>query len=156
MDIDASKRQDLFKIIRITMYSAAMHPIHLEQHLPHYFHYLGIIIEMIYELFLYFVAIHIVILYICTIYLNYDEGNLELLVNCLMQTIIYIWTLSMKLYFRRLRPKKLFDIMDFINRKYKLRSAKGNLIMIFMLFHSNFLKFLRIYLCYHGRLLGYV
>nr|AID61225.1 odorant receptor [Calliphora stygia] len=120
-----SERQDLFKYIRRTMYCADMHPIHMERQLPHFSRNLGIWLEFSFEIFLYFVTTHIAILYICTMYLNYQQGDLELLVNSLMQTIIYLWTIVMKLYFRRWQPKSLKDLIDFINFKYKTRSAIG-------------------------------
>lgn len=125
MDLDKIKRQDLFTFIRYNMYSADMISFHLEHRFPKFLSGLGILLELIFEIFLYFVTIHIVILYMCTIYLNYDKGDLELLVNCLIQTIIYWWTIIMKLYFRRLQPKSLEDLIDFINLKYKTRSAIG-------------------------------
>ncbi|KAM7361784.1 odorant receptor 83a-like [Cochliomyia hominivorax] len=125
MDSIKVKRQDLFKIIRRTMYFACMHPMDLKHQLPKFFSKLGSVLELIFELFLYFVSIHIVILYICTIYLNFDTGDLEFLVNCLMQTVIYLWTIAMKLYFRRLRPKTLKSLIDLISFRYKIRSAIG-------------------------------
>ncbi|KNC30410.1 putative odorant receptor 83a [Lucilia cuprina] len=125
-DLEAMvKRKDLFSFIRYTMYYADMYSFHLERHLPHLLSGLGILVELIFELFLYFVTVHIVILYMCTIYLNYHKGDLELLVNCLIQTIIYWWTIIMKLYFRRIQPKRLEDLIDFINLNYKTRSAIG-------------------------------
>ncbi|XP_023301661.2 odorant receptor 83a [Lucilia cuprina] len=125
-DLEAMvKRKDLFSFIRYTMYYADMYSFHLERHLPHLLSGLGILVELILELFLYFVTVHIVILYMCTIYLNYHKGDLELLVNCLIQTIIYWWTIIMKLYFRRIQPKRLEDLIDFINLNYKTRSAIG-------------------------------
>ncbi|KAM7361415.1 odorant receptor 83a-like [Cochliomyia hominivorax] len=125
MDLAEEKRQDLFSFIRITMYSANMCSLHLERRFPYFLKYAGIFVEFLFELFLYFVTIHIVVLYMCTIYLNYDKGDLELLVNCLIQTIIYYWTITMKIYFRRIRPKSLENLIDFINLNYKTRSAIG-------------------------------
>ncbi|XP_073819858.1 odorant receptor 83a-like [Musca autumnalis] len=118
-------RRDLFQFIRRTMYWAAMYPLHLNQLLPQYICGLGLFVEWIYELFLYLVSIHIAILYVCTIYLNYDSGDLELLVNCMIQTIIYVWTIVMKVYFRRVRPHQLEGLVDTINSEYRTRSAIG-------------------------------
>lgn len=107
------------------MYWAAMYPLHLDRRLPHYICGLGLFVECFFELFLYLVSIHIAILYVCTIYFNYDSGDLELLVNCMIQTIIYVWTIVMKVYFRRLRPHHLEGMVDTINVEYRTRSAIG-------------------------------
>ncbi|XP_073819856.1 odorant receptor 83a-like isoform X2 [Musca autumnalis] len=119
------ERQDLFQFMRRTMYWAAMYPLHLERFLPQRICSIGHLFELFYELFLYLVSIHIIILYVCTFYLNYHSGDLELLVNCMMQIIIYIWTLGMKLYFRRLRSDQLEELMETMNKQYRTRSAKG-------------------------------
>ncbi|XP_065372221.1 odorant receptor 83a-like [Calliphora vicina] len=126
MDWETSiKRRDLFRFIRFIMYYAYMHSFHLERCLPENLYDLGVLLELIWEIFLYFVAIHIVILYMCTFYLNYHKGDLELLVNCVMQIIIYLWSIIVKVYFRRLQSKRLEDLIDFINLNYKTRSAIG-------------------------------
>ena len=119
------KRQDLFGFIRCIMCYGIMFPLKLERYFPSILRYLAISLELICEIFLYFATIHIAILYMCTIYMNYDRGDLELLVNCLIQTIIYLWTILMKLYFRRLQPNRLQNLIDFINFKYSTRSAIG-------------------------------
>ncbi|KAM7362742.1 odorant receptor 83a-like [Cochliomyia hominivorax] len=119
------KRQDLFTIIRYTLYYAEMHSLHLEQRFPQRISFIGYLLELMWEIFLYFITIHIAILYMCTIYLNYYKGDLAFLVNCLMQTIIYLWAIFMKIYFRRLQPKLLEELIGFINLKYKTRSAIG-------------------------------
>ncbi|XP_065354556.1 odorant receptor 83a-like [Calliphora vicina] len=126
MDWETSiKRRDLFNFIRLIRYCANMCSFHLERRFPDNLYDLGVLLDLILEVFLNFVVIHIVILYMCTIYLNYHNDDLELLVSSLMQTIIYLWTIIVKLYFRRLRPKRLEDLIDFINLKYKTRSAIG-------------------------------
>ncbi|TMW48226.1 hypothetical protein DOY81_006697 [Sarcophaga bullata] len=141
------KRQDLFGFIRYIMCYGIMFPLDLKHYLPSNLKYLGIILEIICEIFLYFVTIHIAILYMCTIYMNYDRGDLELLVNCLIQTIIYFWTILMKLYFRRLQPKRLQNLIDFINFKYSTRSAIGftYVTMDECLAMSN--KWIKVYVC---------
>ncbi|XP_005189143.1 odorant receptor 83a [Musca domestica] len=118
-------RRDLFQFVRRTMYWAAMYPLHLDRRLPHYICGLGLFVECFFEMFLYLVSIQIAILYVCTIYLNYDSGDLELLVNCMIQTIIYVWTIVMKVYFRRVRPHHLEGMVDTINAEYRTRSAIG-------------------------------
>ncbi|XP_037943035.1 odorant receptor 83a [Teleopsis dalmanni] len=118
-------RRDLFRFIRNTMLVAAMCPLRLTDYFPKYLYYLAIFLELLFEVFLYFVTIHIWILYLLTLYLYYQEGDLEFLVNCLIQAIIYFWTIAMKLYFRRMQPTKLKHLMDFINLKYVTCSANG-------------------------------
>ncbi|KAM7361934.1 odorant receptor 83a-like [Cochliomyia hominivorax] len=125
MDLEDENRQDLFNFMRIPMYYANMYPLHLEKRFPGPLKIVGFLLELIYEIFLYFVTIHIVIFHIYTIYLNYNKRDLDLLVNCLMQVIIYSWVILMKLYFRHLRYKVLKDLIDFMNLKYKTRSAIG-------------------------------
>ncbi|KAM7361413.1 odorant receptor 83a-like [Cochliomyia hominivorax] len=139
------ERQDLFSFIRFTLYYGEMFSLHLEQRFPPFLRILGASLELIYEIFLYFVAIHLAILYMFTIYFNYLKGDLTLLVNSLMQTNIFIWTIAMKLYFRRLRPKVLEDLVDFINLKYKPRSEIGftHVTMDGSLALSN--RFIRVY-----------
>ncbi|KAH8386228.1 hypothetical protein KR200_006905 [Drosophila serrata] len=122
---DDSKRRDLFVFVRQTMCIAAMYPF------SYYFKGSGFLafvirfLDVLYELFNYFVSVHIAGLFICTIYINYGQGDLDFFVNCLIQTIIYLWTITMKLYFRRLRPRLLDDILTTINDKYEPRSAVG-------------------------------
>ncbi|KAM7362731.1 odorant receptor 83a-like [Cochliomyia hominivorax] len=122
MDI---KRQDLFSFIRRTMYYGDMYSLHLEKHFPSSLRVVGVTLQLILEIFQYFVVIHIMILYMCTIYMNYDKGDLDLLVICLMQTNVYWWAIFMKIYFRRLRSKALEDLIDFMNLKYKTHSEIG-------------------------------
>ncbi|KAH8383204.1 hypothetical protein KR009_007264 [Drosophila setifemur] len=96
---DDFQRRDLFVFVRQTMCIAAMYPF------GYYFKgsgllaYLVRILDLFYELFNYFVSVHIAVLFICTIYINYGQGDLDFFVNCLIQTIIYIWMIAMKLYF---------------------------------------------------------
>ncbi|SPP84356.1 odorant receptor 83a [Drosophila guanche] len=120
-----SKREDLFVFVRYTMCIAAMSPF------GYSFKGSGLLVLMVrvldwlYEIFNYFVSLHILGLYICTIYINYGQGDLDFFVNCMIQTIIYLWTITMKLYFRRFRPKLLYEIITIINEKYEPRSALG-------------------------------
>lgn len=102
-----------------------MYPMSVEHLLPQRIRCLSSFIEVFYELFLHLVCIHIVILYLCTFYLNYNSGDLELLVNCMMQTIIYVWVIGMKLYFRRMNPQKLEELMETMNLQYRTHSIKG-------------------------------
>lgn len=124
-EINPFKRQDLFVFVRQTMCIAAMYPFR------YYFKVTGILfglitfLDVIYEIFNYFVSVHIAALFMCTIYLNYGKGDLDFFVNCLIQTIIYSWMIAMKLYFRRFRPALLDEILKYINEKYEPRSAVG-------------------------------
>ncbi|EDW54941.1 odorant receptor 83a isoform X2 [Drosophila sechellia] len=122
---DDSKRRDLFVFVRQTMCVAAMYPF------GYYVKGSGVLVDLVrvcdlaYELFNYFVSVHIAGLYICTIYINYGQGDLDFFVNCLIQTIIYLWTIAMKLYFRRFRTGLLNAILSNINDEYEPRSAVG-------------------------------
>ncbi|EDV94761.1 odorant receptor 83a [Drosophila grimshawi] len=118
------ERRDLFGFILLTMRVAAMYPLSLRKE-NNCLNYLIRIADGIYEIFTLFVSVHIAALFIGTIYIYYGQGDLEFLVNCLLQTIIYTWTIAMKLYFRRVRPKLLTQIISFINDKHQLRSAPG-------------------------------
>lgn len=122
---DDSKRRDLFVFVRQTMCIAAMYPLGYYVKGSGFLAYVVRFLGVFYELFNYFVSVHIAGLYICTIYINYGQGDLDFFVNCLIQTIIYLWTIAMKLYFRRLRPGLLDDILASINDKYEPRSAVG-------------------------------
>lgn len=126
IDHDEQKREDLFEFIRSTMCVAAMYPwIPKGKAQNGLLRYPLKLLDLIYEFFNYFVCMHIAGLYICTIYINFDQGDLEFLVNCGLQTIIYIWAICMKLYFRRIRYNLLDETIEFINKKYQTRSAPG-------------------------------
>lgn len=130
------ERRDLLKYIRFAMRLAAMYPLHLKCLLPRPICGFGHFIEWAIEVFLYLVCVHIAILYVCTMYVNYHSGDLEMFVNCLMQTLIYIWTITMKIYFRRLRPHLLQELVESINFGYRTRSDTGNMLQAQrLLFH---------------------
>lgn len=145
------KRRDLFGFIRSTMRVAAMYPWSSEDR-SSYLNYLINIADWIYEIFNYFVCVHLVALYICTMYIYYGQGDLEFLINCLIQTIIYIWSITMKLYFRRVRPKLLNEIIRSINEKHQTRSAPGFTYVTILgaLRHSNLWIKTYVYCCFVG------
>ncbi|XP_017855535.1 PREDICTED: odorant receptor 83a [Drosophila arizonae] len=118
------ERRDLFTFIVSIMRMAAMFTLRTEYQ-NSYMHLLTTVLSWSYEIFTYFVCVHIEILFMCSLYIYYDEGDLEFLVNCLIQTIIYLWTITMKLYFRRFRYNMLNDIISTVNDKHQLRSAHG-------------------------------
>ncbi|XP_017082078.1 odorant receptor 83a [Drosophila eugracilis] len=122
---DDSKRRDLFVFVRQTMCIAAMYPFGFYVKGPGCLAHLVRACDLFYEFFNYFVSVHIAGLFICTIYINYGQGDLDFFVNCLIQTIIYLWTIAMKLYFRRFRPGLLNAILANINENYEPRSAVG-------------------------------
>ncbi|KAI8043897.1 odorant receptor 83a [Drosophila gunungcola] len=124
-ETDGSKRRDLFVFVRKTMCIAAMYPFGFYVQGCGCLAYIVRVWDLFYELFNYFVSVHIAGLYICTIYINYGQGDLDFFVNCLIQTIIYLWTIAMKLYFRRIRPGLLHAILTNINDEYEPRSAVG-------------------------------
>ncbi|XP_030374334.1 odorant receptor 83a [Scaptodrosophila lebanonensis] len=122
------QRRDLFKFIRYTMYVGGMYPLHYTRaNKPGIITQLLAIIDWFYEKFSYFVSIHLLVLYICTTAMTYSSGNADLegFVSCFMQTLIFTWTIAMQIYFRRVRPKLLNEIIEYINSKYQTRSAIG-------------------------------
>ncbi|XP_016981840.2 odorant receptor 83a [Drosophila rhopaloa] len=119
------KRRDLFAFVRKTMCIAAMYPFGYYVKGSGCLAHLVRVLDLFYELFNYFVSVHIAGLFICTIYINYGQGDLDFFVNCLIQTIIYVWAIAMKLYFRRFRPGLLNAILTDINDEYEPRSAVG-------------------------------
>ncbi|KAH8403669.1 hypothetical protein KR215_000539, partial [Drosophila sulfurigaster] len=145
------KRRDLFGFIRSTMRVASMYPWSLDTN-GNCLSYLINLIDLIYEMFNYFVCVHLAALYVCTIYIYYGQGDLEFLVNCLIQTIIYIWSILMKLYFRRFQPKLLNEIISSINGKHQTRSALGFTYVTSMgaLRHSNLWIKSYVYCCFIG------
>lgn len=121
---EESQRRDLFVFILSTMRVAGMYPFRMGNQ-SSCLNFLLIVLNWIYEIFNYFVCMHIAILFIYTIYVYYGQGDLEFLVNCLIQTVIYLWTITMKLYFRRFRHKLLNEIISSVNEKHQIRSAYG-------------------------------
>lgn len=121
---EESQRRDLFVFILSTMRVAGMYPFRMGNQ-SSCLNFLLIVLNWIYEIFNYFVCMHIAILFIYTIYIYYGQGDLEFLVNCLIQTVIYLWTITMKLYFRRFRHKLLNEIISSVNEKHQIRSAYG-------------------------------
>ncbi|EDW59866.1 uncharacterized protein Dvir_GJ24721 [Drosophila virilis] len=121
---EESQRRDLFVFILSTMRVAGMYPFRMGNR-SSCLNFVLIVLNWIYEIFNYFVCSHIAVLFIYTIYIYYGQGDLEFLVNCLIQTVIYLWTITMKLYFRRFRHKLLNEIISSVNEKHQIRSAHG-------------------------------
>ncbi|XP_017478187.1 PREDICTED: odorant receptor 83a [Rhagoletis zephyria] len=86
---------------------------------------MAITLDWIYELFLYFTLLHIDILFICTIYRNQDKDDLELIVSCMLQAIIYTWALIIKIFFKRVQAKRLGYLMEYLNAESRMHSAAG-------------------------------
>ncbi|KAH8310504.1 hypothetical protein KR044_001721, partial [Drosophila immigrans] len=147
----SEERRDLFGFIRTTMRVASMYPWILAGDGTGLNHLIRLL-DRIYEMFNYFVCVHLAALYICTIYIYYGQGDLEFLVNCLIQTIIYIWSILMKLYFRRFQPKLLNEIISSINGKHETRSAPGFTYVTSMgaFRHSNLWIKSYVYCCFVG------
>ncbi|XP_023159196.1 odorant receptor 83a-like [Ceratitis capitata] len=119
------QRRDMFTFIRWSLWFTAMCRLPLEYYLPTSLRFLASTLNWIYEVFLYFTIIHIDILFMCTIYLYKDKGDLALLVNSLIQAIIFMWTLIIKVYFKRIKRKKIEELMQFLNNEYRTQSAAG-------------------------------
>lgn len=121
---ESSERRDLFSFIVSTMRVAAMHTLRTGYR-NSCLNLLITVFNWTYEIFTYFVCGHIALLFMCSIYIYYGQGDLEFLVNCLIQTIIYLWTITMKLYFRRFRHNLFNEMISIVNDKYQTRSAHG-------------------------------
>ncbi|XP_030374337.1 odorant receptor 83a-like [Scaptodrosophila lebanonensis] len=152
-DTDLNERRDLFSFIRHTMKVAAMYPLGFDRSSEAgLLAILFRIIDYMYEVFCYFVSVHLAFLYVCTVVIYFGHGDLEFLVNCLIQTIIYFWTIAMKVYFRRIRPRLLNETLDFINNNYQTRSEIGftYVTMAGAFRQSNLWIKSYVYLCYLG------
>ncbi|XP_011203872.2 odorant receptor 83a [Bactrocera dorsalis] len=119
------QRRDMFRCIRWHLWFSAMYRLPLERYFPARLRFLAVTLDWTYELFLYSTLLHIDILFICTIYLNQDKGDLELLVNCIIQTVIYTWAIVAKVFFKRIQPKRVKELMRYLNEECRTRSAAG-------------------------------
>ncbi|XP_036228763.1 odorant receptor 83a [Bactrocera oleae] len=119
------QRRDLFRFIRWNLWFTAMYRLPLERYFPARLRFLAITLDWTYELFLYSTLLHIDILFIYTIYLNKDKGDLELIVSSMIQTVIYTWAIGIKVFFKRIQPKRVKGLMRYLNEKCRTRSAAG-------------------------------
>ncbi|XP_011184142.1 odorant receptor 83a-like [Zeugodacus cucurbitae] len=123
--ISNEKRSDLFLYVRWLLFFSAIRPIPFDKHLPRRMHGHSVLVNVIWEIFLYLVVLHILVLFIITIYLNYDNGDLEFLISCGIQVLIYLWAILIKVTFRRIYPELVNGIVDFVNEEYVQHSALG-------------------------------
>nr|UZH23392.1 odorant receptor 83a1 [Anastrepha ludens] len=119
------KRQDLFKFVRWLMWFTAFCSIPLENCLPRRLKDYSAHLNVALEIFLLLAVFHIFVLYIFTFYFNYENGDLEFLVSCSIEMLLYSWALSVKIYFRRIRPDLVCGIMEYVNREHITHSAVG-------------------------------
>ncbi|XP_054747868.1 odorant receptor 83a-like [Anastrepha obliqua] len=119
------QRRDMFRFIRWNFWFTAMYRLPLERYFPTWLRHVAIILDWAYELFLYFTLLHIDILFMFTIYLNQEKGDLELIVSCMIQTVIYTWALVIKVFFKRIQSKRLQNLMEYLNNESQMHSAAG-------------------------------
>lgn len=65
------------------------------------------------------------VLFIFTIYFNYESGDLEFLISVGLQALLYLWTTIIKVVFRRVYLELVNGILDFVNEEYVIHSAVG-------------------------------
>lgn len=123
--ITNEKRCDLFVYVRWLLFSFAVRPIPFDKVLPPSMHGYSALINVVLEIFLHFSVIHIFVLFICTIYFNYDNGDLEFLISSGIQVLLYFWAIVIKVAFRHIYPELVDGILDFVNEEYVLHSAVG-------------------------------
>ncbi|XP_054081729.1 odorant receptor 83a-like [Zeugodacus cucurbitae] len=119
------ERRDMFRFMRCNLWFTAMYRLPLERYFPACLQCLAITLDWAYEVFLYLTLLHIDILFMCTIYLNKDKGDLELIVSCMIQTVIYTWAIVIKVFFKRIKPKRIRELMRYLNEDCRARSAAG-------------------------------
>lgn len=119
------QRPDMFRLMRWNLCFAAMYRLPLERYFPACLRLLAITLDWIYELCLYSTMLHIDILFMYTLYLNKDKDDLELIVSCMIQTVIYTWAIVIKVFFKRVKPKRVEELMRYLNEECQTRSAPG-------------------------------
>ncbi|XP_028896796.2 odorant receptor 83a-like [Zeugodacus cucurbitae] len=123
--ITHEKRCDLFLYVRWLLFFSAIRPIPFDEFLPRRMHGHSVLINVVLEIFLYLMVLHILVLFIITIYLKYDNGDLEFLISCGIQVLLYLWAILIKVTFRRIYPDLVNGIVDFVNEEYVVHSAFG-------------------------------
>ncbi|XP_036229332.2 odorant receptor 83a [Bactrocera oleae] len=123
--ISKEKRCDLFRYVRWLLYVSAIRPIPFDKFLPRRFHRYSVPLNLILEIFLDLMVIHMLVLFIFTIYFNYESGDLEFLISVGLQALLYLWTTIIKVVFRRVYLELVNGILDFVNEEYVIHSAVG-------------------------------
>lgn len=123
--ISNEKRCDLFRYVRWLLYVSAIRPIPFDKFLPRRFHRYSVPLNLILEIFLDLMVIHMLVLFIFTIYFNYESGDLEFLISVGLQALLYLWTTIIKVVFRRVYLELVNGILDFVNEEYVIHSAVG-------------------------------
>ncbi|XP_049303011.1 odorant receptor 83a-like [Bactrocera dorsalis] len=121
--ISNESRCDLFRYMRWLLYITAIRPTPFEEFLPQRFHRYSVLLNWILDIFLDFMVLHMLVLFLCTIYFNYDNGDLEFLINVGIQTALYLWATIIKLIFRYVYPDLTNGILDYVNKEYIVHSA---------------------------------
>jgi len=124
------ERRDLFGFVRFVMEFTAMYPLRerLQCYLPEGLHWLATFLDLFYEIFSLVANLHIGVLYLVTLYLYREKGDLEFSVHCLIQAIIYFWGFGMKILFRRIGHKQVKELIYKMNHEHPVRSSVGKQI----------------------------
>lgn len=126
----SSKWNKSFKIdnyidgIILRMKFGGLWPTNYEKYLPKLFANLSGPINIIFFVFVNFVALHLAILYTITLYHNLQTGTLDEISASFTQTVIYFFTWYVILYFE-IYHKECASFVNFMNSNFRSRSAKG-------------------------------
>lgn len=74
--------------------------------------------------FMYFILLHIAILFSISLYFDIQKGVFVDITYSLSQAVIFHFVAFIMLYFQ-LRENTIFKIVDFVNANFRYRSAKG-------------------------------
>ncbi|XP_049306492.1 odorant receptor 83a-like isoform X2 [Bactrocera dorsalis] len=121
--MSSENRCDLFQYVRWLLYITAIRPIPFEEFLPTRFHRYSVLLNLILDIFLDLMLLHMLVLFLCTIYFNYDNGDLEFLISVGIQALLYFWVTFVKFIFRRVYPDLTNGILDYVNEEYIAHSA---------------------------------
>ncbi|XP_049306489.1 odorant receptor 83a isoform X2 [Bactrocera dorsalis] len=121
--MSSENRCDLFRNVRWLLYITATRPIPFEEFLPTRFHRYSVLLNLILDVFLDLMLLHMLVLFLCSIYFNYDNGDLDFLMSMGVQALLYFYAIFIKLIFRRIYPDLTNEILDYFNEKYMVHSA---------------------------------
>lgn len=84
------------------------------------------ILNWIYDIFVLALLSHILILYIVTLKmkLGYDETSFNEITDAISQINVYGFATFMH-YYCRIRSKRHIELLNYVNRHFQFRSAKG-------------------------------
>lgn len=89
------------------------------------------VLNWIYDIFVLALLTHIFVLYIYTLMtkLDYDEVPFNEITDAITQINVYGFSGFMH-YYCRIRSKRHIELLNYVNRNFRFRSAKGNQYLI--------------------------